>query len=116
MRTARADVKTAKRYLSQDYDQIKRDYIADKGKELYRKGKTITSNRALLSGLGTATAIGAVVAHKALEPIYGATISTVTASSIAAGGAATITALGVIKERQNRQLRAYYGHSRPKHH
>ena len=116
IKSARADLKTAKRYLSEDYDQIKRDYKADKGKKLYENGKTITSNRRILELLGTATTVGAAVAYAAINRVYGATVATVSASTIAAGGAAVTTALGVMKERQNNQLRAYYGHSRPKHH
>lgn len=116
IKSARADLKTAKRYLSEDYDQLKRDCRADKGKKLYENGKTITSNGRTLELMGGATTVGAAVAYAAINRVYGATVATVSASAIATGGAAATAALGIIKERQNNQLRAYYGHSRPKHH
>lgn len=53
--TSKSELRKAKRSLDVNYDQLKRDKRADKGKKLYSEGKTITNNegkRFLMSALG----------------------------------------------------------------
>ena len=46
IKAAKQEVKTARQQMNSDWKQLKRDYVADQGKELYRKGhNNIKSNK-----------------------------------------------------------------------
>lgn len=112
--------KTAKRELSDKYDQLKRDHLADQGKDLYANGKTITGNANVASTAATIGSVGATAAHlyyknsgKVLLTKHGVIpMSTVAPAAIAAGSAAIGGALSAKNAYQNKRLKAYYGHSR----
>ena len=104
----------AKNNLSRAYDQVKRDYKADKGKNRYQSGQTITGrgNRvARILSTAALIATGTKVAYDRAD------ISTKTMRTVMAG-TAVVTGAAMAKQAINSigdsQLRAYYGHSRPK--
>lgn len=90
VKKANQDVKSAKKKMSDAYGRLKTDKLADEGKELYRKGKTITGN----------TNISAITQK----------LATITTTAIAAGGTAVNAILAGTAYRQNKRLRAYYAH------
>ncbi len=125
LKRSKIERKYAKKRMSKEYDQLKKDKLADKGKERYASGKTITGNEALLN-----TAVTALAASGALTMYAGRIqggfgmrkkISTkfgrIPISAIGVGletAAAGLKAGGYLyNEHQAKKLRAYYGHSRP---
>lgn len=106
--------KVAKQNLNRAYDQVKRDYKADKGKNRYQMGQTITGRGAnvarILSGAGLVAA-GTKYAYD------NGKISTKTMKQVLTG-TAVVTGAAMVKQAVNSigdsQLRAYYAHSRPK--
>ena len=114
---ARLNRKIAKAKLEKDYRHLKQDKLADKGKELYSRGKTITGNRKVAEALGTIGSVSIMAAQTGIGPAFvNGSYSTkkkvrnalyvVGATSIAAG-----TAKNLIDEDSNRKLRAYYSHT-----
>ena len=111
---ARGDRSIAKQHLSKDYEHLKLDKRADKGKERYAKGQTITSingARGLVSiGLGL---IGTNVWRQAASQ-YSTKGDPKLVNALAAIGTlsyATIAGINIAANRRNKQLRAYYTHS-----
>lgn len=124
-RQNKAALKKAKRNVKIDYKQIKRDYRGDKGKRLYQEGHTIEENqekRNTITGiLGTGASIAAAGAAYKLQ---GKTVITkygmlpadkLAAGAISAGAGVVSAAANLHYSRQNKKLRAYYGHSRVQH-
>ena len=112
VRAAKTTMREAKHKLSRSYDQVKKDYAGDKGKELYRRGKTITGNDAKFR-TAKIVAAGTAIAYKYLKDSgneKGATI----AAYVGLGMEAVNAAMWVNNSVQANYLRAYYGHSRPK--
>lgn len=114
MQEAKVARKVAKQNLNRAYDQVKRDYKADKGKNRYQMGQTITGRGAnvarILSGAGLVAA-GTKYAYD------NGKISTKTMKQVLTG-TAVVTGAAMAKQAFNTigdsQLRAYYSHSRPK--
>lgn len=108
VKAAKLERKHAQRDMSKNYDQLKKDYVADQGKELYRSGKTITGSARNLQIAGlVATGTGAVAVYLkqngkdkyAKYALY------------AGAGLEAINAIwGVANEIQAHKLRAYYSH------
>jgi len=107
---ARGKRKDAKIKMNRDYNQLKRDKKADKGKRLYQSGKTITGSGA---ALGRATSIATGTGTVAFL-LYQNGMKKPAAYAAAAGlGMEAVNALwGVKNEMDARNLRAYYAHSR----
>ena len=63
-KASKYEVKSARKKMNSDYRQLKRDKLADQGKELYKKGKRITSNTSALAVAGVASAFGGTAAYK----------------------------------------------------
>ena len=108
---AKIGLKNAKNDLSRKYDQVKRDKLADKGKNLYNKGKTITGNNREADTI-TAIGVGTLYVGRKMAATYGRTNLSDFLQTIGAG-----ISIGGISTRlsniaKNRQLRAYYSHSR----
>lgn len=105
--------KVAKAKLSRAYDQVKRDYKADKGKNRYQMGQTITyrgNKIARISSLAMLVATGTKIAYDRAD-ISTKTMKTVmTGTAVVYGAAMAKQAINSIGDSQ---LRAYYGHSRP---
>lgn len=108
VKNAKVERKQAKKDMSKNYDQLKKDYVADQGKELYRSGKTITGSAANLQMAGMiATGTGVVAAYlkQSGQDTYAKY------AMYAGAGMEAINAIwGVKNEIEARKLRAYYGH------
>lgn len=122
LKRAKIARKYAKNVLSKEYDQLKQDKLADKGKERYASGKTITGNSAILNTTVSALTTGATAAAYAGYMGYGKNIvtkygnfdsMTLIAAGLGTGAAALGIGGAVYNEHQAKKLRAYYGHSRP---
>lgn len=111
---ARLARKKDKRTLDRAYDQVRNDYKADKGKELYSKGKTVTSQRAVsnfLSSAGLTTLSAAEYLYKANKnsPTSKQTVNLINGMSAVGVG----LLLGSAKKRNEaKQISAYYSHTR----
>lgn len=137
--TNAAMVKASKKQLKADYKQLEKDYKADKGKNLYAQGKTVSdinsSARAKASGfLISSGLVAAGWAFKSIpknmpltvlvnHPQYGQVYKRVTVngtpislqSLVIASGLATAaigTLINAKNQKEIKELRAYYGHSR----
>ena len=108
-RLAKGERKVAKRQLNKSYDQLKKDARADKGKKVYQSGRTITENQNISKYGGAAIAAAGTFAANAVLRSSG---NMVAASAIAAGATAAGAALTLKMGLDNRNLRAYYSHSR----
>lgn len=112
MSKARSDRGLAKAEMEKQYRQLKYDKRADKGKELYKQGKTITEISAknrVFELLGSA---GGYALYKAYQS-YGKEGMSSTTKTLAAIGGLAVTAsavAGVNAERKKSYVRAYYGH------
>ena len=102
--------KQAKKQLNKDYDHLKQDKLADQGKNLYAKGKTITGNERVTATLG---GIGMMSFGLAARNYAGGGNPKVTAALAAVGGISSAVAIGkeVSDSYQNKRLRAYYAHT-----
>ncbi len=103
--------KAYKKQMRADYKQVKRDKLADQGKDLYAKGKRITNNadKVATAGLIAAGAVAANRFFKANGNQKAANMSLY----VGAGMEAVSLGLMLMHMPQDRRLRAYYGHSRP---
>lgn len=102
----------AERHLKNDYKQLSKDKLADKGKIAYSKGKTIRNNKKATRAL-SAVGVMSIAAAKAMydnKAVSGTTINVLSAIGATAVTAAAIKNLS--DRRTNAQLRAYYNHSR----
>ena len=101
----------AKKRLEKDYKHLKQDKLADEGKELYSKGKTIRSNNKANKVLKSIGAISLLSAAKWGPDMPGG--KKVQAFLAAAGVTvlSTTFAKEAINESQNKRLRAYYSHT-----
>lgn len=106
---AKLNVKKQKTRLNKNYDQLKRDYQGDKGKELYREGKTITGNAKRVRD-AFLIASGSVVARNYFIRNGRYDLAQV-ATTVGAGMEAVTIALAAKGAVEAKRLRAYYGHS-----
>lgn len=109
-KSAKNQVKIEKQKVSNAYDKLKYDKLADEGKKLYKSGKTITGN----TNMSVAVAVGSTIAANVVSKVLAAKgqyqLSAVSGPVIAAGGTAVGTILGIKNYRENKRLRAYYAH------
>lgn len=118
VKEARGELKVAKRQLNKSYDQLALDKKADQGKELYKRGKTITDNKNRTAIIQTLVTVASVVTNGALRNAgvdfvsHGRYIpvSKLAASTIAIGGTALNAGMAIKTASQNKKLRAYYAH------
>lgn len=119
VKTAKQSYKSAKKEMSQSYDKLKYDRLADEGKTLYAKGKRILANRKQEGyvAAGTTVAAAAVAATyfitrgKSISTRYGnIPVDKVAPAAVTIGGGAVGAILGVRHRYINKRLRAYYGH------
>lgn len=105
---AKRDMKTAKAQMSRDYKNLKKAHSADQGRELYRKGETITDNTMKRNAAAAVAAIGAPVAANVVAQLtrnYGAGVATL------AGTEAASLGYSIYLNHKNKKLRSYYGYS-----
>lgn len=107
----RKDVKLAKKAMSKAYDRLKRDKLADEGKELYAKGKTITSNTKNTYMAEVGIVIGSHLVNRMLRTYGNTKVANISSTAIAAGGSTVNLILASKASLENKRLRAYYGHS-----
>ncbi len=107
---SRSSLKGAKKQLDKDYKQLKLDKRGDKGKELYRSGKTITGSARNLKIAGLiASGTGTVAYVLAQNGNYKAAQYT----ALAGVGMEAVNAIFAVKNNvEARNLRAYYSHGR----
>jgi hypothetical protein len=110
-KNAKLDRKTTKKKLEKDYKHLKQDKLADQGKELYAKGKTITGNAHVTGILST---IGSVSLGIAINNSQAGVGNQTVNKVLAIGGLGAMAAgviKGVVDYSQNKKLRAYYTHT-----
>lgn len=105
---AKRDMKTAKGQMNRDYKNLKKAHSADQGRELYRKGETITDNTMKRNAAAAVAAIGAPVAANVVAQLtrnYGAGVATLAGTEVASLG------YSIYLNHKNKKLRSYYGYS-----
>lgn len=107
----RKDVKVAKKAMSKAYDQLKRDKLADEGKELDAKGKTITSNVTNTIMAESGIIFGVRVVNKMLQKNGNTKVANISSTAIAVGGTAVNLLMVSKMIWENKRLQAYYTHS-----
>lgn len=113
IKEAKMERKKAKRDLSKAYDSLKNDYRADKGKDLYRHGKTINDINSKTSMLNLAAVVGTPILATGVKKIYSANGKTEYKIAAAAAVGTIAAGIGFVNAQANMQkkdLRAYYGH------
>jgi hypothetical protein len=110
-KTAKSEVGSAKREMSKSYKQLKTDKMADQGKELYKRGKTITGNMHANAIAQVGVIVGSRVAQRVISSTVGdQKIANLTASAVGIGGTVVNMILAGKTYNDNKKLRAYYGH------
>ena len=108
---ARMARKNAKHQLNKDYKHLKQDKLADQGKTLYSKGKTITGNSTVTSVMSKIGGLSlAAAAYNAKMPVRRKYVT----EALTAVGVGSLTVAGVKQIADNYQakrLRAYYSHT-----
>ena len=122
VRTLKTQRKIEKHRMSQAYDQVKRDYQADRGRELRQQGRTITGDLfktrirgALLVGAGyrASYVAGRAFANKTLTNRFGSyNLGQLSQAAIQAGTVALAFANDVKTFSEGNKMRAYDNHSR----
>ncbi len=103
--------KAYKKQMKEDYKQVKKDKLADQGKDLYAKGKRITGNADKVA-TASMIAAGAAAANKFFKT-NGNQKAANMSIYVGAGMEAVSLGLMLLHMPQDRKLRAFYGHSRP---
>lgn len=111
VKAANRNVKAKKQQMSKAYDRLKTDKLADEGKELYRRGKTITGNTtrnaiAQITIVAGSRVINQMIASKTGDQ----RVANLATAAISAGGTAVNALLAGNAYRRNKRLRAYYAH------
>lgn len=109
-KSSKKNVRTAKKELDKSYDRLKTDKMADEGKKLYQRGKTITRNTKMTEMTETGIVVGATVANKVLSQWRDQRTANIASATIAVGGTFVNAVLSVKTSSENKKLRAYYAH------
>lgn len=110
-KTAKNDAKIAKRKMSESYKQLKTDWMADEGKELYKQGKTITESRINNLAIQIGVTIGSRVTRQIIASKVGnEKVANISAAAVGIGGTAVNAILAGKTRSDIRKLRAYYAH------
>lgn len=110
-KSAKSDLKSAKRKMSDSYDKLKTDNMADQGKKLYQQGKTITDNMQKNKWAQAGLFAGDVVASAILRGTLGDTrVAAISSTAISAGNLAVGMIIAGKTNSENKKLRAYYSH------
>lgn len=110
------DTKVKKSQLKKDYRHLKQDKLADKGKDLYSRGRTITGNNQVVQSLSTIGSMSLAALKMNASSLLNTDSKTkkMIDTALLAVGATSLTAAGVksvVDYDTNRKLRAYYGHT-----
>lgn len=107
----RKDVKTAKAEMKKEYKRLVNDNLADKGRDLYSKGHTITDDRAKALRTQVGVSLGTVFAGRILAEHAPYKVANLAPRVLAVGGAAYNAFLNGKYYSNAKKLRAYYGHT-----
>lgn len=111
VRAAKQDTKQKRKALEKSYKQLKQDKLADQGKELYRRGKTITGNSQFNAIAQASIIMGSGIVNRLLAASTGNTeVANLATGAIAAGATAINGIIYAKTQYQNKRLRAYYAH------
>lgn len=111
VRDANRAVKTEKHRMEDAYGKLKTDKLADEGKKLYQRGKTITGNTRTTYLAEAAIVVGSSMATSLLSStLKDQRVAYLAGSTIATGGTIVNALLAGKAIRENRKLRAYYAH------
>lgn len=106
---ARRNIRSAKKEMSKNYDKLKNDVRADRGKELYKSGKTITGTHISGNMKNFGIAVGGTIAANVAASMN-TPHSRMAAGVIAAGSYAAQAVILAKGARDARDIRAYYAH------
>ena len=109
-KSSKTNLRTAKKELNKSYDRLKSDKMADEGKKLYQRGKTITDNSQKLYTSEAAVMLGSSFAAKMLSKSADQKTAVLAPAAIAIGGTFVNSMLAVKISSENKKLRAYYAH------
>ena len=111
VKAANQQVKMEKKKMSNAYDRLKTDKLADEGKELYKKGKTISGNYKVNAIAQGSIVVGSKLVNQALASSLGnQNVAFLATSAIATGGTIVNAIMAGKTYRENKRLRAYYAH------
>lgn len=104
-------VKSTKKILKQDYKRLKTDKLADEGRELYKKGKTIGGNTYVSDIARVSITLGSIAVSKILKSsIRDQRVANIAIGTINLGAMATNLIIAGKTGQKNKKLRAYYAH------
>lgn len=109
-KATRTEVRKAKKELNRSYDRLKQDKLADQGKELYSKGKTINDNYRIAALSETAIVLGSSIANRVLRQYASQKVADISSASIAIGGTFVNGLIAAKYHSDAKKLRAYYTH------
>ena len=112
IKSDRKALKSAKSQLKKDYKQVRMDNLADQGKALYQKGRTIGDNTLRNRATQAAIVAGSIIADRMLSTYGNSQVAQIASKAIAAGGTAANLMLAAKTHSDNKKLRAYYAHGR----
>lgn len=108
---AKTEVKKSKRKLDKAYDTLKTDKLADQGKALYKRGKTITGNMNKNAIAQVSVVVGSRIVTEILSStMANKSVAQISGAAIAIGGTAVNAIMAGKTYSDNKKLRAYYGH------
>ena len=121
LKSARQNLRNANSNANATYRQLRRDVKADRGKKSYSEGNTIEGyrNKAIWTnlGLGAATAASTTaltaLGKRAVIKLGNTTVDMPAAEIAYLAGIGAIAASTIIYGKKSKDLRSYYGHSRP---
>ena len=109
-KATRTEVRKAKKELNRSYDRLKQDKLADQGKELYSKGKTINGNYHIAALSETAIVLGSSIANQVLRQYASQKVADISSALIAIGGTFVNGLIAAKNQSDAKKLRAYYTH------
>lgn len=111
VKEANRTVKTEKRRVKDAYDKLKTDKLADEGKKLYQRGKTITGNTQVTYLAEAGIVVGSSIATSILSnTLKDQRVAQISGATIAVGGTIVNGLLAAKASSENKKLRAYYAH------
>lgn len=108
VKNAKYEMREDKKTMNKYYRQLHDDYMADKGKELYRSGKRISTRGQIFGKLASGAATASALLRYMGQGDYSKKAAYVAAGSAAAYG--LINAYAELPFGDNARLRKYYAH------
>ena len=108
---AKSNMKSSKAKMNKDYNHLKLDKLADKGKARYANGETITGHGNVTSLLASAGTVAVGARYLASKGIINKKVANVIGIGSAASVGASFVKRWLVDMPRDRQLRAYYSHT-----